>query len=618
MRLLLAISQLLLPLVLLGQSTTEIAKSNIRIRKYYDQQKTRLMEEYYLTDSTSGILEGPYRQYYLDGGLATALDYRYNLPKGKATYYYENGNLKMLGAFDEGKSTGVWEYYFENGQINMKGELQDDVRQGEWSYYFENGNLKSRGNFIDNQRDGIWNFFYEDGNLKAQALYEDGEGVYKEFYSSGSLKMEGQNRLGKSIGDWRFYYESGELEAEGAFEDGLKTGLWRYYHKNGATQGVGYYVDGKKNGRWTYYHEDGLVSSEGALSEDVKDGYWKLFYESGKTKGQINYVNGEGIYEEYYENGRLKQKGRLSSSGKQGPWEYFTESGKLEGQAEFKDDVGQYTGLYPDGSTKMTGMVSGDKRIGDWQLYNPDGSYAGTYKPIYEEEDPIFYTEATINNLSRVIYDKPAYRFKSNKLKYFRSRINEYRGVILSLDPSTIPVGKLGLGLEYYFQERLGYEIQAYMIRDPFFESHDGLGLNMTATRGWEAKFRQKLYSDDGAFGMFYFGHEVGYSQRDHSARAIDSTLVVPRQVNMALSEERLQYGLIVGNRWMRNGPDAGFTVDAYIGIGVGWRWLTDRQEATMASDLIFGDVNRDKNFFPVLFGIQIGFAGPKSRSIGF
>ncbi len=618
MRYLWVISQLLLPLLAFGQSANSSDNSNIRIRKYFDQEKTRVMEEYFLTDSTSGIIDGPYRQYFYDGGLATALDYQNNLPQGKASYYYENGNPKMLGAFDRGESTGIWEYYFESGQLNMKGELITDVRQGEWSFYFENGNLKSRGHFIDNQRDGIWNFFYEDGKLKAQALYEDGQGVYKEFYSSGSLKMEGQNVQGRSVGAWSFYYETGELEAEGLFEDGLKTGLWKYYHKNGNTQGVGYYVEGKKSGRWTYYHEDGVVSSQGDLKEDIKDGFWKLFYESGKVKGQIEYTDGEGTYEEYYENGRLKQKGQLNQKGKQGLWEYFTENGKLEGQANFTNDVGEYTGYYPGGSTKMTGTIANDKRIGDWQLYNPDGAYAGTYKPIYEEEDPIFYTEATINSLSKVTYDKPAYRFKNKSLKYFRSRINEYRGIIFSLDASTIPVGKLGMGIEYYFQERLGYEVQAYMIRDPFFENHGDLGFNVSAAQGWQGKFRQKLYSDDGAFGMFYFGHEVGYSQINHRATVLDSAFTFPRSIGLELAEERFQYGVFIGNRWMRNAADAGITIDAYIGVGIGWRWFDDNFTNTPEYNQIFSDVDRDKNFFPILFGIQIGIVGPKSRSIGF
>ncbi len=576
------------------------------------------MEEYFLKDSTSGIIDGPYKQFFLGGGIATAVNYIDNLPEGVASYYYENGNPKMTGRFHKGQTNGLWQYYFESGQLNMTGELVNDVRQGEWSFYFENGNLKSRGHFIDNQRDGIWNFFYEDGGLKAQAAYENGEGPYKEFYSAGSLKMEGSNVEGKSEGPWTFYFETGEKEAEGNFEQGLKTGLWRYYHKNGNVQGVGYYTTGKKSGRWTYYHEDGEVSSEGRVNEDVRDGFWQLFYESGKVKGEITYSDGKGTYSEYFENGRLKQKGLLSTEGKQGAWEYFTENGKLEGQAEFVDDLGDYTGYYESGKVKMEGAISGDKRIGDWKLYNPDGSYAGTYKPIYEEEDPIFYTEATINSLNKPTYEKPAYRFKSNSLKYFRERINEYRGFILSIDPSVIPVGKLGAGLEYYYQERLGYELQGYWINDPFFTPHDNQGLNVSTTTGWQVKLRQKLYNDDGAIGMFYFGHEVSYSQLAHKAQVIDSTFVPERRLSVSLDEQRFQYGLFIGNRWMRNVSDSGLTIDTYIGVGFGWRRLEENYLDNPEYDIVFGDVHRDKNYVPIIFGVTIGIAGPKSRSIGF
>ncbi|MEM8893954.1 MAG: toxin-antitoxin system YwqK family antitoxin [Bacteroidota bacterium] len=610
--------QLWLPLVLMGQTVRSPDQSNIRIRKYYDQEKTLVMEEYFLKDSTSGIIHGSYRQFFLDGSIATSITYVENQPEGKASYYYENGNPKMIGSFSKGKTAGLWEYYFESGQLHMSGDLIDDVRQGEWSFYFENGTLKSRGHFINNQRDGIWNFFYEDGGLKAQALYEDGKGPYKEFYGSGSLKMEGENVQGKSEGPWVFYYESGDKEAEGSFENGLKTGLWRYYHKNGATEGVGYYKSGKKDGRWTYYHEDGQVSSEGQINEDVKDGFWQLFYESGKVKGEVTYIDGTGTYSEYYENGRLKQQGEMTSTGRQGKWEYFNDAGKLEGQAEFTDDFGTYTGYYENGDKKMEGAISGEKRVGDWRLYNPDGSYAGSYKPIYEEEDPIFYTEATINSLSKPSYDKPAYRFKSNSLKYFRERINEYRGLILSIDVSTIPVGKLGGGVEYYYQERLGYEVQAYWIRDPFFRSHEDLALNVSSTTGWQAKFRQKLYSDDGNIGMFYFGHEVSYSQLKHTAQVIDSTFVPDLQLPINLQEQRFQYGVFIGNRWMRNVSDAGLTIDTYIGIGLGWRWFDEDYSPNAEFDLVFGDIDRDRNYIPIIFGVTIGIVGRKSRGIGF
>ncbi len=590
----------------------------VKVTTYYDAANTFIREEYFLKDSISGILHGPYRQYYQSGRLAATLQYEEGKAMGPAAYYYENGNLKMQGELKSGKDEGYWDYYYENGKKRQEGQLIAGAKEGEWIFYYENGQIKRKGSFSKDIRTGIWNYFYEDGSLKAQALFNNGSGNYKEFYTSGNLKMEGNNNQGKSEGPWVFYYENGEIEAKGSFVDGMKSGIWKYYHPNGNLAGEGAYAKGVKTGAWTYYYPDGTVSSEGAETDGTRDGYWKFYYESGETKGEISYDDGSGSYQEFFPDGRLKIEGQIVKEKREGEWRFYNDNGTLEGVADYNRDTALYKGYYADGTLKMSGQMVGNRKIDEWNLYNPDGSLAGKYKPIYEEEDPIYITTETIKSTNKEPnYDKPAYRFKNRRWRYFDSRINEYRGYIFSIDPSLLLIGQLTFSLEYYFQERMGYELQSTFYRDPFFSSSSDIANNDIFSDGVGFKFRQRFYSNDGDFGMFYFGHEIGYAILSHESNVEDSVL---RQVTnpLKMDESRIQYGVFIGNRWMENAGESGLTIDIYIGAGIGWRNHSENFSSEPAAESIFSDISTQRNYFPIVFGVQIGFAGPRRRNAGF
>ena len=62
------------------------------------------------------------------------------------------------------------------------------------------------------------------------------------------------------------------------------------------------------------------------------------------------------------------------------------------------------------------------------------------------------------------------------------------------------------LSVEYYLQERMGYELQMTYLRDPFFSSLNSVNINTVFMEGVGLQFRQKFYQRDEPFGMLYFG----------------------------------------------------------------------------------------------------------------
>jgi len=589
-------------------------------KSYFDGDSTKIKEifNYSIRDS---VLQGSYESFYLNGSLQAFGWFSKNLPDGNWLYYYENGRPKAEGKYSNGIPDGKWRYYFENGNIKSEGVLRGTAKDGYWTFYYENGDEKSNGVYFDNRKSGIWNYFYEDGSLKAQSYVEDGKGRYTEFYPSGSRKMEGLNQEDKSEGEWIYYFDTGEVEAVGSFENGLKTGKWTYYHKNGTFAAEGSYVEGLKSGNWIYYHENGSVSREGEITGDQKDGYWKLFYPSGELQGEASFQKGTGDYNEYYPSGTRKSNGRIVNGKKEGKWHYYGENGGLEGEADFEAGEGAYTGYYTDGTIKMKGRLKEDKRIGEWILYNPDGSTAGTYHPIYEDEKPIFKSRISKEPVEHEAYDKPEYKFKRRGFRYLEPTVNEYKGIIFGTNPVRLAVNKLPVLLEYYIQERLGYELQVDIIREPFFMADKDVPTYDVYRRGSKIHFRQKFYSPDRALGMIYFGHQFSFRYLNHQVNHLDSAIAnatVFRYGNLIASG--FGYGIFAGNRWMKNAGNSGLTIDIFLGVSIEGRSFKKQYEnesdrVIQILDNYFQREIGSSVHFPIIFGINIGFVGPKSKS---
>ncbi len=590
-----------------------LAQQHIKVETYYDTKKDIIKERFMVLKKNTTILDSLYTSYYQSGKIKSTGIFKNNKANSHWQYYYEGGTLKMEGPFKDNEHNGYWRYYYETGLLNMEGEIYKELKEGTWKYYYENGNLKNTGAYKKNKKHGIWKYFNEDGTVKAQAVYENDKGRYTELYSNSNVKSEGGIINGKSDGPWKYYYEDGKLKAEGLEKEGQKEGVWKFYHPNGTIASEGIYVKGTQNGKWKHYYENGTLSSEGEQKDGQKEGYWKLYYSNGSFKGEGNFENGNGPYKEFYESGKIKTEGYVRNDKNDGLWKYYYETGALEGTCHFNNGTGKYTGYYHDGNLKMEGMLSNGNKEGIWKLYKESGQLAGYYKTYYENDVPVMRLVDTSGveqpkKDSLGPYIKPNLVVRKKRSRYFTPKVNEFQGFILSAGPLGLLYRSIPVSFEYYFQERLGYEVNFTLYRSPFFTPEQYITIHSQYRRGASVFIRQKFYQPDLDKGMFYFAHEVRYTRMTYSNKIIDSTMGLD-PITLSKSENKIEYSILVGNRVIRDSKREGFTMDIFLGIGVGYRDMKNSWKGhSEYNKLHFNGVNNRFYAIPFRFGVNVGY----------
>jgi uncharacterized protein len=580
-----------------------------KVETWYDSKHLLLKETYFIAIKSPHNIDSLYTSYFQNGRIKSKGFYNRGKAEGPWEYYYENGSLKMSGDLKDNINFGIWTYYYENGKINMKGEVEKGLREGQWDFFYENGNLKSSGTFKKDMKDGSWDYFYEDKIHKAHAEFEKDKGKYSEYYTNGNIKGEGQISNGKSNGVWKYYYEDGSLQAEGNEKNGVKEGNWKFYHKNNQISSEGSFINGKPDGNWRYYYDNGNLSSEGGQKEGEKEGFWKLYYVSGQFKAEGNFAKGDGPYKEYYESGKLKIEGYVKKDKNDGLWQYYYEDGTKEGECFFTEGKGHYKGFYPDGKTKMEGLIDNGNKVGVWSLYKEDGSLAGYYKTYYENDVPVF--KQVEENKKDIKSDtikrtQPKFTNPKRKSRYFTRKVNEKKDFILSVGPLGLIKNQIPVSLEYYFQERLGYEFNFTLYRSPFFKGAPAVPVNTQYIRGFSLNIRQKLYQRDKDKGMFYYAQELRLSSNDYYVNYQDST-GDPTQLLHA-GEKKYEFSFIFGDRLIKDPKKKGWTLDIYVGIGIGYRDITKNYKSTLKIDGSFTGLQENKLTVPVRLGFNLGY----------
>ncbi|TRX51311.1 membrane-binding protein [Fulvivirga sp. M361] len=581
---------------------TMVSYGQIERFTYHDEDKKKVKEVYHVTDTFSNVLEGGYLSYYLNGQLESKGRFSNNETVGSWEFYYETGNLKMVGNLKPGSNDGYWEYYFESGIKSMEGEISRQKRRGEWLIYYESGELKEQGNFRGNKREGIWTLYYEDGQKKGVTDYTYGKGRAVEYYATREKRAEGPKSGVYHVGLWRYYFKNGQLQAEGLYQNGKKTGDWKYYYKNGQLAATGTFDNDEAQGKWSYYHENGEVSSSGEFIDGKKSGYWGLFNDDGTLRGETNFDQGSGIYTEYYLSGKVRMKGKIQNEKKQKLWKYYYETGQLEGECNFEDGKGEYHGYYPDGTLQTKGMLENDEKVGRWELYKNDGELSGYYMPIYDQPDISNVKNSRARSSQK--YGVGEYRFKSRKFKYFDAKINEFQGVIMQFNPFLSFLGRAPFGVEFYLQERLGHEFEFEGIRDPFYTMDDDVALNDVFTRGYNMALKQKFYNPDNKYGLWYFGHEIRFSNLSHFANIINEPAAASI-IRASASEQKIEYSVILGYRLMQNTRSKGFTVDGFVSLGTGYRNF----DVESNFNKVFDELNQNQVPLTFNFGLSLGYA---------
>ena len=599
-------------LICLSAMYEQVLGQGHELKSYFDDQKSMVKELYTLKSVGSKILHGPYTSFFKNGNLKTQGQYFNNVSNGAWEFYYEDGGLRRRGSLKDGKNEGMWEYFYENRQKSMEGDISGGARQGYWKMYYSTGMLKSEGAFKDGKKQDRWKYYYDTGGLLAVANYEVGQGMYEEYYPTGNVKMSGEKVSGQKNGIWTYFYEDGTKKAVGYFFNGLKNGNWKYYNEQGNLISEGIYIKDQPGGLWLDYHENGEVSSRGIYEKGQKHGYWELFYKDGTSRGIGDFVNGTGAYREFYKSGSLRLKGALLNGKNHGHWDYYYENGKLEGVCEFDNGVGEYLGYYSDKKLKMKGTIRNNERIGIWELYKEDGTIAGYYKPYYENGNPTLWLAKDSKQQKALNRDRGrkagTYKFKMKKFNHFDSKINEFRALIIGYNPIAPVFGSFPLVLEYYFQERLGYELLFILIRDPFFRKHKSLSFGENYEQGWELALRQKFYKSVKITGSPYFGHEIRYSNINHLVKIPDQD-IPDNNIVLEQLENKYEYSLFVGNRYFKSPNEGGMTIDLYIGLGIGYRSFTRDFNSTEDNVGYFSDLPTSNMSLAFRLGVNLGIA---------
>lgn len=580
---------LLLPGIIFGQGVTR--------HTYHDAEKKSLKEVYQVKDTIQNVLHGRYISYFVNGNIESKGQFVNNETSGVWEFYYETGNIKMRGILRQNSNYGLWEYFYENGQKSMEGTILDRKRVGVWKLYYESGDLKETGEYEDNKRDGLWKTYFEDGTLRGEIEYTDDHGRYTEYYHSGKVLGEGPKAGARQVGLWRYYSEGGILESEGEYVGGKRNGSWKNFYSSGKISAEGKYENDEPTGEWKYYFEDGKLSSSGAFVGGKKNGYWSSNGPGGKMLSEITYQSGSGEYREYYPSGKLRLKGLIENGNHEGSWSYYYEDGKQEGTCDFKAGTGTYTGYYPSGALQTKGTLENDKRVGTWELYEEDGKLSGYYKPIYENNK----LTNEISSLAKV--QRKAEQQSQRGFTYFYPRYPEYRGVIIQGNPAFSFIGFMPFGIEFYNEERLGHEFEFEALRNPFYTADSDVPLNTVFDRGYAISVKQKFYNPMRT-GMWYFAHEIRFTNLSHFAN-IDFPIAPGNILTASSSEQRAEYGILLGSRLMQRNDGDGFTIDAFVGYGLGYRMF----DVEPMYESVFNEINQDKFSQTFRFGLNFGYS---------
>lgn len=202
--------------------------------------------------------------------------------QGVWRYYYEDGPLRSEGRYEQGQQQGSWKFYYPNGQISSVGDFLDGSSVGKWTYYYENGNISAEGAERDGVREGYWKLYHSNGDFKGEAVFNHGEGLYREFYTDGSPKVVGNLVNGVRQGKWQYFYEDGSLEGEAVFTNGR--GTYVGYYRDGAKKMKGTVEDGERVGVWELYQPDGQLA-----------GYYQSVYENDQPVFQAIDVEDQSV-----------------------------------------------------------------------------------------------------------------------------------------------------------------------------------------------------------------------------------------------------------------------------------------------------------------------------------
>lgn len=197
-------------------------------------------------------------EYFEDGGMKSAVPYRFGKEHGTCKYYFINAPhpLKIEMEMRNGKRQGDFVKYYINGRLETRCTYQNDLLEGTEECYHIKGYRTSVTNYLHGKKHGQYVLYYPNGEIVEQGFF------YEDLFD----------------GEWLYYDDRGVLIGEGHYDKG--TGVQKGYNLNGNLVRVVHYKDNQKNGddielnsegdtvKITVYENDRIVSVNGEKAID--------------------------------------------------------------------------------------------------------------------------------------------------------------------------------------------------------------------------------------------------------------------------------------------------------------------------------------------------------------
>ncbi|MFH1532213.1 MAG: toxin-antitoxin system YwqK family antitoxin [Pseudomonadota bacterium] len=136
--------------------------------EWYENGQRQVEKQY-----VDGVKQGPSRQWYRDGSLQAVRFFEKSAPHGRYARWHVNGRIAETGEYEFGKEVGPWTGWFPNGQKESEGMYVVGRQEGPWIYWFPNGQKKREGKFDEGQKTGIWTFWHQNGQLQKEGEYRN-------------------------------------------------------------------------------------------------------------------------------------------------------------------------------------------------------------------------------------------------------------------------------------------------------------------------------------------------------------------------------------------------------------------------------------------------------------
>jgi uncharacterized protein len=199
------------------------------------------------------------------------------LANGLETRYLPGGKKQTETTYRFGVLDGPWREYYLSGVLKREGRYKHGDKDGPETLYDEKGLKASQINYKEGQREGK-SFEWQGNNKVFEGQYEKDRltGTVQEWYANGTPKsVRHYNKSGALDGQEQTWYPNGQDYIEANYADGLKNGEYQEWFANGKLKYHAFYKQGSPDGKFDEWFADGAPKSSGQYVNGQMDGTWK-------------------------------------------------------------------------------------------------------------------------------------------------------------------------------------------------------------------------------------------------------------------------------------------------------------------------------------------------------